>query len=280
MAEASAGCRTDASTDRADCGAARPVGVVVGASNVSRGIGRVVAAAATALGGRADLHVAAGRGRSFGLDSRVVVRTLPSVLASSLWRTLEATPVAHALITDVGNDLMYGQSPDTVLAWVDAAAARLRAHGARLTLVRLPMFRLRRLHPFGYECMRALLFPRHVRFSWAEALRRAECVDQGLAELACRHGASVVVPEEVWYGVDPIHIRRAAAAAAWQHIFAAWTVAPGAVRAPHATVVPWWPHLRLACALPAGAGFAGVHVRGAISVRGMSVTQEVQVWVH
>ena len=50
---------------------------VLGASNVSRGLSRLVATLAARPGGPADLFVAAGHGRSYGANSRVWMRRLP-----------------------------------------------------------------------------------------------------------------------------------------------------------------------------------------------------------
>ena len=62
--------------------------VVLGASNVSRGLSRLVAAVESRAPG-ADLFVAAGHGRGYGVNTRVAVRRLPSILGSGLWRALD-----------------------------------------------------------------------------------------------------------------------------------------------------------------------------------------------
>ena len=88
--------------------------VVLGASNVSRGLARLTAAVRARAGTRAaapaDLFVAAGHGRGYAVTSRVGVRRLPSILASGLWRALDRERVSApaALVMDVGNELLYG----------------------------------------------------------------------------------------------------------------------------------------------------------------------------
>ena len=55
--------------------------VVLGASNVSRGLARLATVARARAGGPMDLFVAAGHGRGYGVSSRVWLRRLPSILA-------------------------------------------------------------------------------------------------------------------------------------------------------------------------------------------------------
>jgi len=62
---------------------------------------------------------ALGHGRSYGAHSKFVVRTLPGILQSGLWRHLESlsTVPTRALVTDIGNDILYGFSAEQTLAW-------------------------------------------------------------------------------------------------------------------------------------------------------------------
>ena len=65
-------------------GSAAAAIVVLGASNVSRGLARLAAVARARQPGPVDLFVAAGHGRSYGANSRVLMRRLPSILWSGL----------------------------------------------------------------------------------------------------------------------------------------------------------------------------------------------------
>jgi hypothetical protein len=84
--------------------------VALGASNLTRGFQTVVATARSMAGPRAEVVAALGHGRSYGMASRLMVRTLPGILQSGLWHQLEVLPPAptRALVTDVGNDVLYG----------------------------------------------------------------------------------------------------------------------------------------------------------------------------
>jgi len=95
--------------------------VALGASNLTRGFQTVIATARAAWGPDVEMLAALGHGRSYGAQSRLIVRTLPGILQSGLWRKLETLPVAptRGLITDVGNDIVYGFSAQQTLEWVE-----------------------------------------------------------------------------------------------------------------------------------------------------------------
>lgn len=204
---------------------------------MSRGLPTLLATARRAWGEPLDVVAAPGRGRSYGLSTVLLGRELAGILPSGLWpawRQASDLPTS-ALVTDVGNDVMYGVPVDRILAWVDEALYRLRDAGAAVVVTALPMERLRRLGPRTYRMLRTLLFPRN-RDDFSVALERAEQVDAGVRRLAQAYGAGLIEPQTDWYGVDPIHIRRAQWGEAWRTIVAAWRppLAP-----PPVGVAPW-----------------------------------------
>ncbi len=67
--------------------AARRV-VLLGASNLSQGIATVVQTAQNVQGQSVEVLAAAGFGRSYGMDSRVLGRTLPGIIHCGLWDRL------------------------------------------------------------------------------------------------------------------------------------------------------------------------------------------------
>ena len=104
--------------------------VAIGASNLTRGFQTVVATARTAWGPDVQVVAALGHGRSYGADSAFLFRRLPGILQSGIWQQLESTPAVptKALVTDVGNDIVYGFPPerDPGLGRRGADAARSR----------------------------------------------------------------------------------------------------------------------------------------------------------
>lgn len=193
--------------------------VALGASNLTRGFHTVVAAARAVAGPRAEVVAALGHGRSYGMASRLLVRTLPGILQSGLWRQLEVLPPAptRALVTDVGNDVLYGMPADRIVAWVDEAVARLRRITGDIVLTDLPLSRARRLTRAEFLVFRSIVVP-ECRLSLAEVLETAERVNAGLEAIAAARGISFFRLKPEWYGVDPIHIRPSLWCSAWQQI--------------------------------------------------------------
>src|SRR5215831_6744908 len=121
--------------------------VALGASNLTRGFQTVVSTARAAWGSEVEVFGALGHGRSYGAHSRVFFRRLPGILESGLWSELESRPAlpTRALVTDVGNDILYGFSADQTLAWVEETLRRLRTVTSDIVVTGLPLASIRRL---------------------------------------------------------------------------------------------------------------------------------------
>jgi len=203
--------------------------VLLGASNLVRGLASAVVTAHRAVGGgRLDVYVAHGHGRSYGQRSRVLGRTLPGILDCGIWEALErdaATPL-RALLTDVGNDIGYGVDAGTLTGWVDACTERLAAAGdVRLVVTPPPRANIERLRDVEIALAKRFFFPTSP-VSTADVRREVADLDRRLREVAARRGAALVEPEASWYGLDPIHVRRSLYPRAWAAMLAPWSDAP------------------------------------------------------
>jgi hypothetical protein len=160
-----------------------------------------------------------GYGRSYGARSQLLFRALPGILDSGIWRELDSRPHAatRAIITDVGNDILYGFSAEQTLAWVAEALARLRRSTQAIVLTDLPLASIRRLSRLKFLAFRSVLVP-SCTLSLPQVIERAERLHVGLAELASAHGARFCPLDPGWYGFDPIHIRRSLWRQAWPQI--------------------------------------------------------------
>jgi hypothetical protein len=219
--------------------------VVLGASNVVRGLPVWLRAARAAWGDPLEVMGALGVGRSYGMRSLVLGRALPGIADCGLWPELERRPrlPTTALVTDVGNDILYNAAVSSLLDWVEACVERLRAAGAEVAVAGLPLQRLERITRPGYVLLRLAIFPFHRWLPLAEALARAQAVQDGLQRLAARRGATFVAARPEWYGADPVHIRWAAREHAWRALL-------GAGAAPSASLPPGPRALRLLAARP------------------------------
>ena len=177
-------------------------------------------AAAARWGRPLDLLAACGHGRSYG-DNRAG-RGLPSIPA--LWERLRersSAPTA-ALLTDVGNDLLYQAPVATILAWVESCLRRLRECDARVIVTGLPLCNLANPSPRRFLFFRTLFFP-GCSLPLEQLIDSARRLDDGLASLTERYQAVRVEPQAAWYGLDPIHLRYLQADHLWPEILASWT---------------------------------------------------------
>lgn len=233
---------------------------LLGASNLAQGLCVALEEARALLGSPLHAYAALGRGRSYGTDSWFLVRRMPGMRACGLWQRLATLEggLTHALLTDVGNDLPFGQSPQTVLGWVEEALARLESLHARCTITGLPIENLRALSPATFGFWRRVIFPSH-DISRAALLEGAEELETGLRELCARRGHAFVAPQPAWYGIDPIHVARSRRREAWRAMLAPWQPHPPAL--PAAGPRARWPDpLRL---VPERRWILGIEQRGA-----------------
>ncbi|MCA9123068.1 MAG: hypothetical protein H6822_01600 [Planctomycetaceae bacterium] len=211
--------------------------VLLGASNIARGLSIVVDSARNAWGGPLDIIAATGHGRSYGMSSRVFGRTLPGILQSGLWEAVAVRspmPTA-ALLTDIGNDILYGASAEQITRWVERCLIQLTQHSQRIIITQLPLASIEQLCEFRFLAMRTILFPKS-RLTLNHALATARELSINLTELARRHHAQLVEPAAQWYGIDPIHIRRTHQPEAWKQILQPWNPHQDAEHARHSWV--------------------------------------------
>jgi hypothetical protein len=203
----------------ADC---RPRFVVLGASNVAQGIATIVSLARGSHEGPVEILTAHGRGRSFvGWSRMMFVRDLPGIGECGLWPALHArTAPTTALVCDVGNDLVYGATPEKIAACVERDVTALRRAGARIVLMRLPMASLQTLGHTRFHLIQRLIFPAREPQKRDALIAAAMRLDALMEEIAARHGATLVTPHGHWYGFDPIHILRAHRTRAWSEVLA------------------------------------------------------------
>lgn len=250
-------------------GQPRPTIALLGASNLTRGFSTVVETLRLQHQLRPLRIVAAlGHGRSYGQRSSVLGRSLPGILDCGLWDALaaglalpadarnvqkgtqsdESASGRHsrpcgapsfALITDIGNDVMYGVQPATIIGWVEQCIDRLIAlsndqergdasdgsasgaggargssggrsgsGGLRINICGLPMDSIRRVKPWHFAIVKNIMFPTH-DITYDLAMERSFEMQRLVEELADRRGPLVrlVQHERDWYGFDPIHVR-------------------------------------------------------------------------
>lgn len=193
--------------------------VLLGASNLTRALPTVVGLAEQGLGQPLQVLAALGHGRSYGAWSRCLLRELPGIRECGIWRTLESQPAmpTAALVTDIGNDLIYGFAPHLIARWVEETLDRLAKIGAQTVITTLPICNLEKLSERRYHLMLSVLYPR-CKISLATMRDRAYALNDLVREAAARRCLESIEPQPSWYGIDPVHIRTRERRGAWGHV--------------------------------------------------------------
>src|SRR5262245_4751872 len=170
-----------------------------------------------------EVFAALGHGRSYGSYSSVLGRCLPGILHCGLWPAMAERPPAPtaALLTDIGNDLLFEAPPGLIADWVRACLDRLQAAGARVAMTMLPLGNSTGLSEWRYTFLRNCFFA-GCHLSLSELIRRAGVLHGHLRAMCAERRIAAVEQQPDWYGFDPIHIRRRHWRAAWAEIMAPW----------------------------------------------------------
>lgn len=203
--------------------------VVLGASNLSLGWPRLVRQLSSSLDGPLDVYTAHGMGRSYcGERSGFVFWQLPGILSCGIWEALAATQthdVALAVLTDLGNDLVYGKSPEQVADAARESILRLREWNpeCRIVMTRPPVDAVNKVGWLRFIICRLILFPK-CPLNLAEAKVATAELAERLIQLADEMKVEFFTPPAEWYGLDPIHVRRKFQSAAFQKMIDHWRV--------------------------------------------------------
>ena len=183
--------------------------VVLGASNVTRSIATIFQTLVSSYDSPIELLAAHGHGRSYGIETQVLARRLPSIRDCGLWQELERrdSRPTKVLLTDIGNDLIYGQDVDTLFEWVLSCVDRLSSEQNELVATQLPVVNLEGITPRKFAMMKRIFFP-SCEVGLSELLRRAEKISILLEKEFSSRSIRFVDPIASWYGWDPVHVRR------------------------------------------------------------------------
>jgi hypothetical protein len=170
--------------------------------------------------------VAMGHGRSYGQDSWFLGRKISGIFPCALWQDLQNRPhlPTSALVTDIGNDLLFGIPPDELLKWVEGCLDRLAEAGATTIVTQMPVGSIERLGERRFQFFRRLFFPRS-KLTLADARVLIHEINERLIAIGQSRKIPVIPVSESWYGLDPIHLKRGIKRQAWPTLLAAWRAA-------------------------------------------------------
>lgn len=181
--------------------------ILLGASNLTLSRKLVIGLMQERLGAPSDVLVAAGHGRSYGHDSQVLIRGLPGITDCGLWPHLESAQQlpTYALMTDIGNDIPYGHTPEQLLEWTGTCIDRLQRAQAQILVTNMQLDLIENLSERHFRIIRSLFFP-FSRLTRSEVIERSRLVHRGLQIRAAQSGVDLVELEPHWFGPDIIHV--------------------------------------------------------------------------
>lgn len=193
--------------------------VCIGASNLVRGMPAVAALARNRLGKNTEIYFVSGHGRSYLGRSSFFFRTLPGILDSGLWEKLsDKNGYIKAIITDIGNDIMYGYSENEILEGAVSAIERLKKLTSDITVTGLPVHNLDSLNEIKFRLVKSIFFP-NSRLTLSQAMDCMKYISESLKNICTKMDLRFVPLEKEWYGFDPIHFKISRWKDAWGKIF-------------------------------------------------------------
>lgn len=181
--------------------------ILFGASNLTLSLRLVIHLMQQRFGGPSEILVAAGHGRAYGVSSQMLWRGLPGIADCGLWAQLavaEPRPTV-ALLTDIGNDILFGVAPERILWSVESCITRLQQQSAQIVVTNLPMTSIESLSERRYMFFRTVFYPSS-RLPRHETVQCARAVHAGLLEMASRLHFTLYEQEPHWFGMDGIHV--------------------------------------------------------------------------
>jgi hypothetical protein len=181
--------------------------ILLGASNLTLSLRLVTHLMQQRFGGPSEFLAAVGHGRAYGSANQVLLRGLPGINASGLWPQLNSVGVlpTYALLTDIGNDILFGSKPEQILRSVVWCVEQLQMQSAQIVVTNLPMVSIEDLSERRYTFYRNIFYP-FCRLPRSETVSRVRAVYQGLIDLASRRNFTLYEQEPVWFGPDGIHV--------------------------------------------------------------------------
>jgi hypothetical protein len=214
--------------------------ILLGASNLVRSLATVVETVRLIWAEPVEIMAAIGHGRSYGQNSQVLGRKISGIFPCALWQDLQNRPPlpTAALVTDVGNDLLYEVPVERLIEWVAGCLDRLAAVDANTIVTQLPMGSVREVTESKYRLFRALMFPK-CSLSLSQVKGAATELNARLVEVAAERKISAILVSDAWYGFDPIHLKRSVKRTAWPEILSAWRSDAAPVAAPRSSLRRW-----------------------------------------
>ena len=194
--------------------------VLLGASNLSRGCFAFVRHLKASLYPyTVEALIASGPGRGYVAPGGLLNINYPPICSSDIFEVAQKKSDSGyqvvALVTDIGNDIMYDVSAERLTEAIQQIFSRLQSMNAEIFYTTLPAAFEKKVHPVWFYILRSLLLP-FSRVSYDQATAGIIAVNKSLRESASAH-CHLIPDMDCYLGYDEIHYGWLRAHRAWSH---------------------------------------------------------------
>jgi len=195
--------------------------VLLGASNLARGYYALARHLKNQLSPRrVRFWNALGPGRGYCARGGFLHVSYSSIETCNLWSALPAPLPENtrilALLTDVGNDIMYGVHPDQITEALKDIIRRLQHLNAEIFFTKIPAYFEKPIPTWIFYSLRLLFFPRS-RVTMMEAVYATRKINHFL-ENAVGDSLHLITGLDSCYGWDRIHYSVFKAEDVWSRV--------------------------------------------------------------
>ena len=195
--------------------------ILLGASNLSRGCFAFSRHMKACLHPRpVEVLIASGPGRGYCAVGGLLNANYPPIHSSDIFevaqKKVESGYQVVALVTDIGNDIMYSVPAEGLIEAIHQIFTRLQSMNAEIFYTTLPVAFEKKVHPIWFYILRSLLLP-FSRVSYDKATAGIIAVNQFLGKSDSQH-CHLISDMDRFLGFDEIHYGWLRAHHAWSHV--------------------------------------------------------------
>ncbi len=193
--------------------------ILLGASNLSRAHSGLVKNLEHNLHPRSVRFLSAlGSGRGYSVEGGLLNIAYPPIKNCGLFAAAREIAVNRvvALVTDVGNDIMYGVPVEKIIADLKELFEKLHDLDADILVTPLPHRLEEGIGDFYYRCLRGISYPA-CRVEQGTAIAAVREINRFLHALAPDR-IKLITSLNAYYGIDMIHFSHRKMHPAWTEV--------------------------------------------------------------
>ena len=195
--------------------------IFLGASNLARSLdGLKICIKRCMLPRAASFLHAIGPGRGYVSRGGILNAVYSPILDSGIFEEVRRKRIKNqqvvALITDIGNDIMYDASPDKIIGGLQYLYNLLDAFETNIFITSIPVDLKNDISELCFHILRKVYFP-NSPVTYSQASNNIKIINQFILQ-SSNQRISVINDMKPFYGIDKIHYSIQKSQLAWSHI--------------------------------------------------------------